>query len=118
MSVFGSALRLWRLGRDVRGAADAATDTLAAGHGPLAALRTFADATEGKLDDAVVVELEVALRRGLVLLGHAVEALDVVARALADPSVRAGIERAIAATGDAGYRAAMWRVTLRRWLEE
>src|SRR5262245_36956301 len=111
--MLAALLAFVRAGVEVPGAIAAAER--AAPGGPLAALRAFAGATEGQLDDQAAKVVE----DGLEAL---VDALDVVTGAAADladlftdPSVRNAMERAAGAVTDLGYHAGRLRALLDGW---
>lgn len=68
---------------------------------PLLALHAYAEETKGKMDDAIVLELEAGMRQGLKWLRTAAVALETASRV----------------AGDVGYHAMGWRLVLTRWLE-
>lgn len=116
MSFWAAAQRAYHVATETRGAVTAAQTTLAAGGSPFAALRAFADATEGTLDDATVAVLERGMRDGIVFLERATAGLAwVVAH---DQAVQATTQRVINAALDLGYQAGRLRALLRLWLEE
>lgn len=118
MGFFGAAMKAWDVASEAQAALAAARGVLADGGSPLKALRAFADATEGQLDDAVVAELEAGIRRAVAGLEVASRVALTVAESLADPRVRAALDMAIGAAIEAGYRAGAYRAKLRSWTEE
>jgi hypothetical protein len=104
-----------RLADESAQAVTAARHTLAAGAGPLAALRAFAEATHGQLDDAAVAELDALARQTLRALDAACAAGAWLAAHESDG--RATMDAAAVALFGAAYRAAAWRQQLRTWLE-
>lgn len=118
MTIFRAIGRAWDVAQETTAAVQAARAVLEAGGSPVGALRAFAAATDGQLDDQVVAELERGLRRVVEGLALTVQGMVVVATALNDPRVRATLERAITTAIDVGYAASGWRVTLERWLRE
>src|SRR5439155_13204057 len=94
-----------------RGVAAAET-VLQHGGSPLLALRAFAAATEGQLDDEALAALEVGLRSALVAADRVTAALAWVA------SEEPALDRLVSDVVDLGYRLGQWRATVRRWLDE
>ena len=116
---FFSALGLaWQIAGDTPGAVIAARAAWATGKGPISALRSFARATEGQVDDEVLAELEAGLRRVLQGLALVVRGAVTLSQALADPRVRQALDQALAGAIEAGFYAGVARATLIRWLEE
>ena len=74
MGFWGALGTAYRVAVTTRGAATAAHETIAQGGSPFAALRAFAEHTEGELDDAAVAALEAGLRKVLIGLEQATAA--------------------------------------------
>lgn len=136
MSWLSSVATGVRVALETKTAAAAFLGELEAGRGPIAAVRAFAGATSGQLDDQVVVELEAIARKAVdalsVVVGVAADAVAVAERAR--PGVvrfTLGVQQAAArlaaidlprrADGvvgmvvDVGYRAGAWRAQLETW---
>ena len=93
----------------------AAEAVAAAGGSPLQFLRAFAEATQGRIDDTIVAELEVALTTGLdVLIAAATFCAD-GAQALRELRERRTLDQAVGMLIDAGYAIGEVRATLERW---
>lgn len=94
----------------------AARAALDAGRGPIAALRAFAAATDGALDDAAVAQLEAWLAQGVTALDAACAGAAWLAEH--EPQYRAGVEATLAATFGAAYQLAAWRHRVRGWMAD
>ena len=118
MSFFSALGLAWQIAGDTPVAVIAARAAWATGKGPISALRSFARATEGQVDDEVLAELEAGLRRVLQGLALVVRGAVTLSQALADPRVRQALDQALAGAIEAGFYAGVARATLIRWLEE
>ena len=115
MSALRGVLALLRVGIEVPGAIAAAERALDNGKGPLGALRAFASATHGAIDDELVADLEAGLR-------SAIGTLEIVTDTLAE---LAGQRQAAQAVFDAilgviigvGYQAGALRWRLKGLLD-
>jgi len=114
MSLFSALTKVWDVGWKLPGAVIAARAALETGRGPLVALRTFAQATEGQLATEAADELEAALRTSLLWLHTATGVLALAA----DPTVVGAIDRTLHALVDLGFHVGSWRATIAVWLEE
>lgn len=137
MGIFGTALEVIRIGRQVPTAVDAFLARLHDDGNPIAAVRAFTDATSGEADDQVAVALEAAARRAVELLEvgigwslHVVTALEAsrpvitgaarvtqaIAEKVADPRWPAQVDAAIGVAIDVGYQLVGVRARLSAWL--
>src|SRR5437762_13982123 len=107
-----------QVSRETEAALSAAVDVLAGGGSPGHAVRAFASATPGGLDDQVVAELEEGLQRILIGLELVVRGAVALGEALADPRVQRTLDQALSGAIDVGYRAAIVRNRLEGWLRE
>lgn len=138
MSLFGTALAVLRVGRQVPTAVDAFLERLHTDGNPIAAIRAFTDATSGAADDQVAVALETAARQAVayaeVGIGWCLRAVEVleasrpvitgaarvtqaIAETVADPRWPAQVDAAIGGVLDVGYQLVGVRARLTGWLE-
>jgi hypothetical protein len=102
-----------QVAEQIPAAVTAARLALDAGDGPIAALRAFAAATDGQVDDAMVRQIEGALRQAIAVLEGA---CTMGARlSEAEPAIRAAIDATLAAAFGMAYRAAALQDKLTRW---
>ena len=123
MGFWSAAATAWSLAVDLQDARDAAKDVLSKGGSPLQALRAFAQATDGQLDDKALEALEQGLSYSLRGLQTLIEEIGWVATH--EDEIRAllafltkNIDTLLGKTIDLGWHAQGWRATLRMWSEE
>ena len=115
MSALRGVLALLRVGIEVPGAIAAAERALDNGKGPLGALRAFASATHGAIDDELVADLEAGLR-------SAIGTLEIVTDTLAElagqrQAAQAVVDAVLGAVVGVGYQAGRFKYLLRGLIE-